>query len=276
MVPYIHLPVYQLGPIPLDPWGILVTTGFVLGLEIARARGIAKGLDVRDIVDGVVFTVLMGFVFGHLVHVLAYHPEQLDEQGVAALYRIWAGFSSFGGFIGAVIGSTLFFTVIRKRDFWSHADVVMFAFPFAWIFGRAGCAIVHDHIGRPTDFFLAVNFATWRPELGVRHDLGLYECLWAMVISAVFWAFRKRAWPAGTFLVIWCFLYAPWRFFMDFLRRTDEIEGFPTADVRWAGLTPGQWGSIAMFLAGVAMFVRVRRLMKGAASVGDVQVGAAE
>ncbi len=274
MVPYIHLPVYQLGPIPLDPWGILVTTGFVLGLEIARARGIAKGLDVRDVVDGVVFTVLSGFVFGHLVHVLAYHPEQIDEQGAAALYRIWAGFSSFGGFLGAVIGSTVFYKVIRKRDFWPHADVVMFAFPFAWIFGRAGCAIVHDHIGRITTFPLAVNFATWRPEVGVRHDLGLYECLLAMAISVIFWVCRNRAWPAGSFTALWCFLYAPIRFFMDFLRRTDEIAGFPTADVRWAGLTPAQWGSLLMFGAGVVLLARVRRSMANSASVGTVESGA--
>jgi hypothetical protein len=47
MIPYFTFPVYQLGPVPIDPWGFLVCVGFVLGLEIARARGIALGLDVR-------------------------------------------------------------------------------------------------------------------------------------------------------------------------------------------------------------------------------------
>lgn len=158
MVPYIHLSTYHLGPVPIDPWGLLVTIGFVLGLEVARARGIEKGLDVRDVVDGVVFTVLAGFVVGHLVHVLAYHPEKYEKDGIASLYRVWEGFSSFGGFLGALLGNVLFYRVIRKRSWLAHADVVMFAFPFAWIFGRAGCAIVHDHIGRPTTFPLAVNF----------------------------------------------------------------------------------------------------------------------
>ena len=274
MIPFIHLPTYHLGPLPLDPWGLLVTTGFVLGLEIARAQGIKKGLEVRDVVDGVVFTVLMGFVFGHLVHVLAYHPEKYERDGIASLYRIWEGFSSYGGFLGALIGNVLFYRVLRPRPWLAHADVVMYAFPFAWIFGRAGCAIVHDHIGRPTAFPLAVNFDPMLEGLGMRHDLGLYECLYSIVISAVFFTFRNRAWPAGSFLVLWTVLYAPVRFSLDFLRRTDEIPGFPTADVRWAGLTPGQWGSVTMLLLGVALFAHLRR--KGALAVGDVIAGKAE
>ena len=258
MVPYIHIPVKHLGPIPLDPWGLLVTTGFVLGLEIARARGIRKGLDVRDVVDGIVFTVVMGFVGGHLVHVLAYHPEKLAADGIMSLVRVWEGFSSFGGFLGAVVGNVLFYRVIRPRSYWEHADVVMFAFPFAWIFGRAGCAIVHDHIGRQTDFFLAVNFESAHPGMGIRHDLGLYESLFAMVISAVFFALRNRSMAPGSFLVVWCFLYAPVRFFMDFLRNTD----LKSPDVRWEGLTPAQWGCIVMVLAGAAVAAKIRSAKK--------------
>ena len=274
MVPYIHLSTYHLGPVPLDPWGLLVTIGFVLGLEVARARGIAKGLDVRDVVDGVVFTVLMGFVVGHLVHVLAYHPEKYEQDGIASLYRIWEGFSSFGGFLGALIGNVLFYRVIRKRSWLAHADVVMYAFPFAWIFGRAGCAIVHDHIGRPTTFPLAVNFDAMLEGMGVRHDLGLYECLLAMGISAVFFAVRNRAWPTGSFLVLWSITYAPIRFFMDFLRRTDEIPGFPPPDVRWGGLTPAQWGCLVMLGLAGALFAYLRR--SSGPAVGEVTAGAAE
>ena len=53
----------------------------------------------RDVVDGTVFTVASGFLVGHLVHVLAYHPDQLRTEGVVSLLKLWAGFSSFGGFL---------------------------------------------------------------------------------------------------------------------------------------------------------------------------------
>lgn len=254
-IPYYHLPVFDLGPIPVDPWATLVCIGFVVGMEVARARAIRLGLQVRDVVDSAVVTVGMGFLVGHLVHVLGYHPEQLAEQGVMALIRVWAGFSSIGGFLGAVLGVILFFRVIRKRPFWPHADLLMYGFPFGWFFGRLGCAVVHDHIGRPTDFFLAVDFEPMRAGMGVRHELGLYEAVWTLVIAVVFYVVGRRPRPAGLFTVLWCFLYAPIRFLLDFLRSVD----LPQSDARYLGLTPGQYGSLVMLAAGVVLLVRLRR-----------------
>lgn len=254
MIPYFEIPVYHLGPIPIDPWGTLVCIGFVVGLEMARARGIRAGLDVRDVVDGIVAIVLSGFVVGHLVHVLAYHPEQLDEQGVMALLRVWAGFSSFGGFLGAVLGAYVFYRYLRPRPFLPHADAVMYGFPFGWVFGRLGCFSVHDHIGRKTDFFLGVQFPG-----GTRFDLGLLEALWAMVIAGTFLVLARRPRAPGTFLATWCLMYAPARFGLDFLRNTD----LQTADVRWAGLTPAQWGCFLMVGAGLALVAHLRRAAAG-------------
>lgn len=251
VIPYFQIPIYNIGPIPLDPWGTMVCIGFMVGMEMARARGIKVGLDVRDVIDGLVATVGFGFIFGHLVHVLAYHPEQLEEQGVVALLKIWAGFSSFGGFLGAVIGSTVFFRYIRKRPFWPHADAIMFGFPFGWVFGRLGCFLAHDHIGRQTDFFLAVQF----PRIGTRFDLGLLEALWTMVIAITFWVSSRRPKAPGFFTALWCVMYAPARFGLDFLRNTD----LESADTRWANLTPAQWGCVLMFLAGLFLWSRVLR-----------------
>lgn len=264
MIPYLEIPVYKLGPIPLDPWGTLVCIGFVVGLEMARARGIRTGLQVQDVVDGIVAIVLSGFVMGHVIHVVAYHPDQLQTPsdfdlgggitfsgppGLKALLSIWAGFSSMGGFLGAVLGATVFYRWIRKRPFLPHADAVMYGFPFGWVFGRTGCFLAHDHIGIRTDSFLGVQFPG-----GARYDLGLLEALWTVCIAAAFfWTGRQPRRP-GFFLALWCAMYAPVRFCLDFLRNTD----LKTADVRWLGLTPAQYGCMLMAAAGVALLVRLR------------------
>jgi len=251
LIPYFDVPILELmdGWIVIDSWATLVCIGFVVGLEIARARGIRMGLDVRDVVDGAVVIVATGFVVGHLVHVLAYNPHQLEEQGVMALVRIWAGFSSFGGFLGAVIGSVLFYNVIRKRSFWKHADAIAFGFPVGWMFGRLGCFSAHDHIGAHSEFWLAVNF----PE-GARHDLGLYEAMWSAVIAGLFFGLRNRRVKPGFFLALFAVTYAPVRFCLDFLRN-DDLSG---ADVRWASLTPAQYGAILMFVVGAWVAFRLR------------------
>lgn len=250
MIPYIEIPVYKIGPIPLDPWGTLVCIGFVLGLEMARARGIKMGLQVQDVVDGIVAIVGSGFVIGHVVHVVAYHPEQLESDGIMALLRVWAGLSSMGGFLGAVIGAAVFYGLIRKRPFLPHADAVMYGLPFGWLFGRLGCFAAHDHIGRPSTSFLAVKFPG-----GPRFDLGLLEALWTMVICAAFLLAARSPRRPGFFLALWCAMYAPVRFGLDFLRNTD----LKTADVRWFGLTPAQYGAMLMAVVGVALVIRLRK-----------------
>lgn len=248
-VPTVEIPLGGLDPLVLDPWAAMVCIGFVLGLEIVRARGIRLGLDVRDVVDGVVFTVGLGFVFGHLVHVLAYNPQLLAERGWTELLRLWGGFSSTGGFLGAIIGSSLFYKFVRKRPYWLHADTIVYGFPFGWMFGRIGCFLAHDHIGAKTDFFLAVNY----PD-GARHDLGLYEALWTAVIAAVFFALRNKPFKPGFFLALFAAMYAPARFIFDFLRNSD----LKNADVRWAGLTPAQWGMLVLTIAAIWLLIRLR------------------
>lgn len=259
MIPYFSIPVYHLGPLPLDPWGTLVCIGFVVGLEITRARGIRTGLDVRDVVDGIIATIGMGFVVGHLVHVLAYNFATFEKEGILSLLKVWAGLSSMGGFLGAMVGAIGFYALVRRRPFLPHADAIMFGFPFGWVFGRTGCFLAHDHIGRLTDFPLAVNYPAeyfFRGDPGgPRFDLGLLEALWTLCLAGLFLVLGRRKVPAGTFIALWCLLYAPVRFGLDFLRNTD----LPKADVRWNGLTPAQWGCIVMFLIGVAVAGYLRR-----------------
>jgi phosphatidylglycerol:prolipoprotein diacylglycerol transferase len=147
----------------------------------------------------------------------------------------------------------------RKKPFLPHADAIMFGFPFGWMFGRTGCFLAHDHIGRRTDFPLAVNYPPgffFRGDPGgPRFDLGLNEVVWTALIAVVFWVLGRRARPPGFFVMLWCLLYAPARFVFDFLRNTD----LANADVRWGGLTPAQWGCFVMFGIGLALLPRMRR-----------------
>ena len=59
----------------------------------------------------------------------------------------------------------------------------------------------------------------------------------------------KKPRPPGFYLGAMCMAYAPSRFALDFLRVPEgELNG---ADLRYAGLTPAQWGCVALLGVGV-------------------------
>ncbi len=265
-----NLPVPGFGAIPIDPWATLVCIGFVVGLEVARYRGIRLGLQVRDIVDGAVFIVLSGFFVAHIFTVVFYFPERmLDASGAwsaavafdAIILKIYQGFASTGGFVGAIIGAIVFYRWIRPVGAWQHADVICFGFPFGWFFGRMGCGVVHDHIGSETTFPLAMDFdhgfwiwSAGDPYVaGIRHELGLYEMAYMVLVCALFLWMAKKDRKPGFFLGLFAVAYAPIRFVLDFLRNND----LSAQDARYLGLTPAQYAMVAMLVAGAVLLWRV-------------------
>ncbi|MBU1613107.1 prolipoprotein diacylglyceryl transferase, partial [Patescibacteria group bacterium] len=128
-----------------------------------------------------------------------------------------------------------------------YLDILSLGLWLGWGIGRIGCFFIHDHIGKLSNFFLAVDFSFVVP-YGARHDLGLYDSLLGFLLFIVFILLSKkliRLW-AGL-VAVWSFVcYAIVRFFLDFLRATD----LDYIDARYAGLTPAQWGSI-IFLASI-------------------------
>jgi len=144
------------------------------------------------------------------------------------------------------------------------------------VFGRSGCFSVHDHPGVVSDFFLAVD--NYQGEGVSRHDLGLYEVLWSIFAIALFMLLVQKPRKRGFFMALLPMIYAPVRFFLDFLRETPDHGG----DVRYFGLTPGQYGSILFFIVGVVIAVRVARkpeaqlMLPGASLPKDYEAPAPE
>jgi phosphatidylglycerol---prolipoprotein diacylglyceryl transferase len=245
MIPYFVQPKLSLGPITIHAFGVLVAAAILLGMHLIRRRAVATGADPALAERLTMWFLVGGFAGAHLVDRFVYFPHETLQNPVSIL-RFWEGISSFGGFLGAIVGAILF---IRKmqlgQDKWRYLDLIAYACPSGWFFGRMGCFVAFDHPGSPTAFFLAERYT----DGVVRHNLGLDEALYTLPLALLFlWLGRRgRQHRPGLFVGLLAVAYAPVRFLLDFLR---------FVDVRYLGLTPGQYGAIGLLILGLVIIFR--------------------
>jgi len=245
VLPWFEIPPIPLGPLKIQPFGISVAVGVLVGAHICRRHAERTGLDLDVLQSLIAWLVIPGFLISHVFDVFTYQPEMLLEDPLILL-KPWQGISSVGGFIGGVLGFLWFFKRHAKPGLpkLRYADTGALGLLVGMIFGRLGCAIVHDHPGQRSEFFLAVAF----PD-GPRHDLGLYEMLFLLVMAAIIFPLTRKDRPSGTIVGLVALLYGPVRFGLDFLR----IEGAVHADPRYFGLTPAHYVSLGITAIGALL-----------------------
>src|SRR5258708_24060898 len=105
----------------------------------------------------------------------------------------------YGGFIGALVASAIFFRRNPRLPFWRTADLCGPAIALGQAIGRIGCLMAGDDYGRPTHLPWAVTFT--HPDaasiggapLGVPlHPVRLYESLRCLALFAVLGQLRPH------------------------------------------------------------------------------------
>jgi phosphatidylglycerol:prolipoprotein diacylglycerol transferase len=237
-IPWFKLEGWHIPGLPavfaIQPFGLLVAVGVLLGIRTTERRAQRLGLKPEVITDFIGYVVVIGFIGSHIFDRVTYYPELVLKEPWDLLMP-WRSLSSFGGFLFAVVGAFVW-KMRRKLDVTIPLDQVAFGMPVGWVFGRTGCFVVHDHPGRITDFFLAVDPYQYHGlPTGPRHDLGLYEVFWSAAMIALFFWLDRKPRPFGFYTALIGLLYAPYRFCLDFLRE---------ADATYFGLTPAQYACI--------------------------------
>jgi phosphatidylglycerol:prolipoprotein diacylglycerol transferase len=249
MIPWFVIPPLQLGPVAIQPFGVLAAAGIFLAGKLLTREAVRRGLDALAVEKAAGWAVIGGIAGAHLVHVLFYHPEELREGGPLQLLKVWDGLSSTGGVIGGLLAILIYFHRKRLR-FSRFGDAFALAVAPGWMVARLGCFTVHDHPGVLTSFPLAVAF----PQ-GARHDLGLYDAIVLAGLSLLLYALDRRGLLRDRLLALLAVLYGVSRFLLDFLRARD----LPYTDARYLGLTPAQFACIALAIWGVVRIARYRK-----------------
>ncbi|MGB8330083.1 MAG: prolipoprotein diacylglyceryl transferase family protein [Polyangiales bacterium] len=253
---FVHLPILD-RVVVLYPFSVFVIAALLVGYAVAVIFAKTQGLSVGQAMNLAFYLVVFSFPISYLTNGLLYEPARFFSaiSHPSELAHARLGWSMFGGIAGTLVGAWVWKwrtggSILRV------GDAFAFAGPFGWSIARVGCFATHDHPGRKTDFFLAVaDFQTGVPPYEPRHDLGLYDVLVMGTIAVTFLVLSRKPRKPG-FYVGWLpVLYAPCRFLLDFLRAPVSEGG----DIRYAGLTPAQYGSVLLLVAGALVLRRVAK-----------------
>lgn len=250
MIPFFQIEGWAIGPFVIQSWGLMVATGISVAVILADRYAKKLFLSRQLIWDIAWWSLVGGLLGGRIFYMLFYNPEHYLNNWPAIFYFWEGGASSFGGLFGAWVALVIFARVrhFTFTELKPYLDIFSLSLWLGWAIGRVGCFLIHDHPGRLSNFFLAVNFPA-----GARHDLGLYEAMLALAIFFVFWRLFKRIAKAGwgkVALYSWI-AYFVGRFGLDFLRAYD----LPLSDTRYLFLTLTQWLIILFILALTAFLI---------------------
>jgi len=240
-----------LGPFAIRWYGLMYLLAFVLVIVLGRKRArenMLTGWRPGDIDDMLFYGVLGVILGGRLGYVLFYKPLYYLAHPLE-IFQVWQGGMSFhGGFLGVLIA--LWFYARRRRKRWLDVmDFVAPLVPLGLAAGRLGNFINGELVGRVTGGPWGMVF----PDVDQqpRHASQLYQLgLEGLLLFAILWIYASRRRPMGAVSGLFLLGYGTLRFVAEFAREPDSFLGYLAL-----GFTMGQWLSLPMIVAGLAMMV---------------------
>jgi phosphatidylglycerol:prolipoprotein diacylglycerol transferase len=244
----------SIGPLAVRWYGLMYLFAFGAFWWLGTRR-IRAGLAplTREQMDDLLFAGIVGVILGgRLGYVLFYKPGYYLSHPLE-IFAVWQGGMSFhGGFLGVLV-ATAFVARRQNVDWWRLMDFVAPLVPIGLAAGRFGNFINGELWGRVTDLPWGMVFRG-AGELP-RHPSQLYQmALEGFTLFALLWWFSSKPRPRMQVSALFLVGYGAFRFLGEFAREPDAFLGFLAL-----GLTMGQWLSLPMIAAGIALWMRSSR-----------------
>ncbi|WP_159991651.1 prolipoprotein diacylglyceryl transferase [Pelistega ratti] len=245
-----ELPIIGTLYIPVHWYGLMYLLAFFFAWLLGRYRVKQGALDISlTRFEDLLFYGILGVILGgRLGYVLFYKPL-FYLQNPLDIFKVWDGGMSFhGGLIGVLI-AMLWFARQEKKTFFQISDFVAPLVPLGLATGRIGNFINGELWGRVTDAPWGMIFPY--SDGAVRHPSQLYQmALEGFSLFIILWIFSSKKRPTGQVSAVFLMGYGFFRFIVEFTREPDAHLGFLAL-----GFSMGQWLSLPMILAGIAIFV---------------------
>jgi prolipoprotein diacylglyceryl transferase len=218
---------FQIGPIVIRWYGILMATSIVVGLWIGYRQAKREGLPADDIVSVGQWAILAGLVGARLYEVIF----NWDYYGryPAKIVAVWEGGLAMHG--GLIVGPLVGVWLARRWNvpILRGLDVTGPSMVLGQAIGRWGNFFNEEAFGTPTDlpwklYIPPSNRPVEYAQSDFFHPTFLYESVWDLLVFIVLVrVFRDRVSRApGALFLTYLGLYSVGRFFTEGLR-TDAL-----------------------------------------------------
>ncbi len=250
-----HPLLFEIGPIHIRTYGVLLSLAFLIGVWLAAKRGRDRGVAPSFIYD-LAIVIILSAIAGSRIYYVVVHYDSFAVDPLSAL-RIWeGGLSMYGGFIAALLASYLY-SSSKGLSFRKVADIVAPTLAIGVAITRVGCFFNGCCFGKATTFFAGVEFPPFSEAGRVFgtvpvHPTQLYASLLALGILWVLIRIDRRNSPEGTLFGAFLVLYSILRFVIDFARYYSVRSTFEFMEIV---LTYNQIISLLLLIFGI-LFLR--------------------
>jgi len=218
---------FELGPITVYWYGIIIGVGLLLGWLLATKETKRLGLDKDIFSDLLLWAIPIAIISARIYYVLfewGYYRDNIGE-----IIAIWeGGIAIHGALIGGVI-TTILFAKKRGISFWQLADIAAPSIILGQAIGRWGNFMNQEaHGGEVTRSFLENLYL---PDFIINqmyidgvyyHPTFLYESLWNLAVFILLIIMKKLPLKRGELFLSYVIWYSIGRFFIEGLR-TDSL-----------------------------------------------------
>ena len=257
-----HPLVFGNGWPPLHWYGVMVATGFLVGLWTASRRSVHAGISGEKILDLGPWLIVGAILGARLLYVATFWREQFSGKPLWELVAIWkGGLVYYGGLVGASLACVLY-ARFKQLPVWTLGDILAPSIALGHVFGRIGCFLNGCCYGRECNLPWAVRF----PEGQDMHPVGqpatpvhpteIYEALLNLgLYFALAWLYRRRRF-SGQVFAVYLIAYAIVRALVETFRGD-----YPANQLFFGGrVTPAQMVSVVVLLMGLVLLRVLPRL----------------
>lgn len=196
-------------------YGILISSGMIIGTLLALREAKRLGLDENLIIDFILVMIPSAIIGARLYYVI-FNWSYYNGDIIRMINIREGGLAIHGGVIGGIVAGIVY-TRVKKIDFWQLADIIAPSLILGQSIGRWGNFINQEAHGGPTDLPWGIMVD------GVKvHPTFLYESIWDFAVFIFLMNYRKKKNFNGELFYIYLILYSVGRFFIEGLR-TDSL-----------------------------------------------------